>query len=167
MTNPAATRATAPVARLAVFDSLGRAEEDFDAVELARTIGVLAWATACRRALRLVKYKADPKPVRRAEGSVPRHNPRIGCGEERIVLSVGRRDCWDCWTRVLRRSAGWRRMEEVRPEQRPAEKWNIVLDADSHELAGICGASPGLQDDAYIWRCPFSPAARRRRRHLA
>jgi hypothetical protein len=52
----------------------------------------------------------------------------MGCGEERIALRVGRRDCWDCWTRVLRRSAGWRRMDDVRPEQSPAEKWKMVLD---------------------------------------
>lgn len=108
---------------------MGRAEEDFGAVVLARTIGVFAWAMVCRRALRLVKYKAEPKPVRRAEGRVPRQSPRIGFGEERIVWRVGTRDCLDCWTRVLRRSAGWRRMEEVRPEQRPAVKWNAVLDA--------------------------------------
>lgn len=38
-----------------------------------------------------------------------------------------RLDC--CCTRVLSRSAGWRRMEEVRPEARPARKWNVVLDA--------------------------------------
>lgn len=63
--------------------------------------------------------------MRRAEGSVPRQRPRKGCGEERMALRVGRSEwCLDCWTRVLRRSAGWRRMEEVRPEKRPARKWN-------------------------------------------
>jgi hypothetical protein len=48
-----------------------------------------------------------------------------------MALRVGRRALAfpDCWTRVLRRSAGWRRMEEVRPEQRPAAKWKTVLDA--------------------------------------
>lgn len=78
-----------------------------------------------------MKYKAEPKPVRRAEGSVPRHNERMGCGEERMFLRVGRRvaPCPDCWTRVLRRSAGWRRMDEVRPEQSPAAKWKTVFDA--------------------------------------
>lgn len=32
----------------------------------------------------------------------------------------------DCWTRVLRRSAGWRRMEEVKPDAKPARRWNAV-----------------------------------------
>ena len=78
-----------------------------------------------------MKYRAEPKPVRRADGRVPRHRLRMGWGEERMVLRVGRRAavCWDCWTRVLRRSAGCRRMEEVRPEQSPAAKWKVVLDA--------------------------------------
>jgi hypothetical protein len=31
----------------------------------------------------------------------------------------------DCWTRVFRRSAGWRRMEVLRPEKRPARKWKV------------------------------------------
>lgn len=44
----------APVARLAVLESFGRAEEDL-AVELARMVWVFAWATVWRRALRLVK----------------------------------------------------------------------------------------------------------------
>lgn len=42
MTNPAETRAIAPVARLAVLESLGSAEEDFGAEAFA--IGVLACA---------------------------------------------------------------------------------------------------------------------------
>lgn len=34
------------------------------------------------------------------------------------------REWWpDCWTRVLRRSMGWRRTAERRPEKRPAVKW--------------------------------------------
>ena len=36
---------------------------------------------------------------------------------------------WDCWTRVLRRSAGWRRTADRRPELSPARKWK----------AGDCG----------------------------
>lgn len=79
----------------------------------------------------MVKYRAEPKPVRRADGSVPRHSARIGLEEDRMVLIVGRRAAvWcDCWTRVLRRSAGWSRIEEVRPEQRPAAKWRVDFDA--------------------------------------
>lgn len=30
----------------------------------------------------------------------------------------------DCWRRVLRRSAGWRRKAERVPVERPARKWN-------------------------------------------
>lgn len=69
--------------------------------------------------------------MRRAEGRVPRHSPRIGFGDVSIARIVGRRavDCWDCWTRVLRRSAGWRRIEEERPDKRPAAKWNVGLTA--------------------------------------
>jgi hypothetical protein len=32
----------------------------------------------------------------------------------------------DCWTRVLSRSAGWRRKAVVQPEARPARKWKPV-----------------------------------------
>ena len=62
---------------------------------------------------------------------MPRHKPRTGWGEDRIDFKVVTReaDCWDCWTLVLRRSAGWRRMELVSPDDRPARKWNIVFDA--------------------------------------
>lgn len=55
----------------------------------------------------------------------------MGCGEARMVRRVGRRAevCCDCWTLVLRRSAGWRRMADVRPEERPARKWKVVFEA--------------------------------------
>lgn len=88
---------------------------------------------------------------------MPRHSPRTGFGDERMAFNVGRRAavCWDCWTRVLRRSAGWSRMEEVRPEQRPAAKWKLVLDAaesrgmlvmqvTSKETEGHTGRGAGL-----------------------
>lgn len=44
---------------------------------------------------------------------------------------VGRRAdvCWDCWTRVLRRSTGWRRTAVVRPDERPARKWKVAFEA--------------------------------------
>ena len=32
----------------------------------------------------------------------------------------------DCCTRVLRRSAGWRRTAERSPDARPAAKWNAA-----------------------------------------
>jgi hypothetical protein len=47
---------------------------------------------------------------------------------ERIVVDK-EAVCFDCWTRVFRRSAGWSRIEEVRPEASPARKWNVVLEA--------------------------------------
>lgn len=79
----------------------------------------------------MVKYRAEPNPVRRAEGRVPRHNARTGLDDDRMVLIVGRSAAvwWDCWTRVLSRSAGCSRMEDVRPEQRPAAKWTVDFDA--------------------------------------
>lgn len=134
--NPAAVLATAPVSRFAICESFGNAEDVFFVLLLpSRSIAFgPRRATSCRNAFSEVKYSADPNPVRSAEGSVPRHKLRIGCGEERIVRIVVsnvavRLDC--CWTRVLSRSAGWRRMEEVRPDARPAAKWNGVLDAGS------------------------------------
>ena len=71
---------------------------------------------------------AEPKPVRRAEGKVPRQREgRRPCGEERRSAIAARRECLpDCWTRVLRRSIGWRRMAERTPEPRPATKWKAV-----------------------------------------
>jgi hypothetical protein len=61
------------------------------------------------------------------EGVVPRHSDRIGEGPARIFLSATESDALeDCWTRVLRRSAGWRRKALVTPEPRPAAKWNAA-----------------------------------------
>jgi hypothetical protein len=55
-----------------------------------------------RTKLRLEKYIAEPAPVRIADGSVPRHNCRIGEGPvaiERIVersVAVAEEDGGDC-----------------------------------------------------------------------
>ena len=69
---------------------------------------------------------ADPKPVRRAEGRVPRQKERIDLDCD-ISRKVARREVDpDCWTRVLRRSAGWRRTAESTPDPRPATKWKAV-----------------------------------------
>jgi hypothetical protein len=66
---------------------------------------------------------AEPKPVRRAEGSVPRQKERNPVEDLEISRMVVRRElCPDCWTRVLRRSAGWRRTAERTPDPRPAMK---------------------------------------------
>jgi hypothetical protein len=140
MTKPAATRAAAPVARFALWESLGSAEDPFPIFFTSASYLVSdVEAKLVRNALSDVKYNAEPRPVRSAEGRVPRQRFRTGLGEDRIVFTVEKtEEGWaDCWTRVLRRSAGWRRMEDVRPERRPAPKWKVVLEADGLLLA-IC-----------------------------
>ena len=70
-----------------------------------------------------MKYTADPRLVRKADGRVPRHREVIGWGEERMVFKVVRSEAVrDCCTRVLRRSAGWSRMAVVTPERAPEPK---------------------------------------------
>ena len=51
---------------------------------------------------------------------------------ERMVWR-SEREC-DCWMRVFRRSAGWRRMAERRPEERPARKWKALYMLVGHAL---------------------------------
>ena len=68
--------------------------------------------------------------MRITEGVVPRQSWRTGLGPSRIwrrtwVIVVEREP--DCWTRVLSRSAGWRRKAVVQPEPRPARKWKAVV----------------------------------------
>lgn len=125
-TNPAEALAMAPVVRFARFESLGREEEWVGTAVLSAAPMVsrrFERATFCRKALRPVKYIAEPKPVRRAEGRVPRQNEERPPGDWAIERIVLRREAWpDCWTRVLRRSAGWRRTAERIPEPRPAVK---------------------------------------------
>lgn len=89
------------------------------------------FAIHCLNAFKLEKYRAEPNPVRSAEGSVPRQRPRIGCGDARILRMVKRSaEVWcACWILVFRRSAGWRRMAEESPEARPAMKWNFGFEA--------------------------------------
>ena len=67
---------------------------------------------------------ALPHPVRSVLGSVPRQNERMGFGPDAMSLIVDRSvvEC-DCWTRVFRRSAGWRSTAERMPELAPAAKW--------------------------------------------
>jgi hypothetical protein len=70
---------------------------------------------------------AEPKPVRRAEGTAPRQSAGIRRGAARMSAMAAERECApDCWTRVLRRSIGWRRTAESTPEPRPAAKWKAV-----------------------------------------
>ena len=65
--------------------------------------------------------------MRMTLGVVPRHSERIGDGPERIARRVrDKEDAGDCWTRVFKRSAGWRRKAVVMPLLSPAAKWNAV-----------------------------------------
>lgn len=130
---PALTLAVAPVSRFCVFVSFGRtvlrltASFPFLSPPPVRLFAIAAlFATSCRSELRDVKYSAEPKPVRSADGTVPRQRLDTGLGPARIERKVAPRDAApDCCTRVLRRSAGWRRTAEEIPEPRPATKWNV------------------------------------------
>ena len=63
-------------------------------------------------------------------GRVPRQRLRKAEGPERRERRVGRRVVErDCWRRVFRRSAGWRRVALRIPVVRPARKWNSVGEA--------------------------------------
>ena len=128
MTKPMEARATAPVPRFARLDSTGR-EDEWWVVPAGETkpvdVRIVDRETYCRSALRLEKYKADPIPVRKVEGRVPRQNCFKGCGPREISRMTVRKELDpDCWTRVLRRSAGCRRTADRIPEVRPAAKWN-------------------------------------------
>src|SRR5690242_1407415 len=124
MMKPAHVRATAPVAKFAVLLSFGR-EDEWSPVMIAASARPAASSAARRRrALSDEKYIADPHPVRSVEGSVPRQNWRIGFGPLAMERIVPRRVLdRDCCTRVLSKSAGWRRTAERIPELRPAKKW--------------------------------------------
>jgi hypothetical protein len=130
MQRPADALAVAPVARFAKFESFGSAEEWLDCAPLPtvlRDCSRLDRATFWRRAFRVVKYRAEPTPVRRVEGSVPRQNDWIVCGLFNISLKEDRKELeLDCWTRVFNKSAGWRRIAEVMPDTRPATKCAAV-----------------------------------------
>lgn len=94
-----------------------------------------------RMAFRLVKYMADPKPVRRADGTAPRQRAGSRCGAARMSAMAALSECEpDCWTRVLRRSMGWRRTAERTPDPRPAPKWK----AESWRSAIWASWSSGL-----------------------
>ena len=112
MMKPTDARATAPVVRFARLESRGSDEEEWFE-ELGGTsrslvrVRISDRATFWRRALRVEKYRADPTPVRITEGSVPRHSCLSVLGPLTISWKVLIRDAEpDCWTRVLRRSAG-------------------------------------------------------------
>lgn len=123
---PAKTRAVAPVMRFCTFDSFGRTELLFEIVApFARGLAEV-FATIWRRELSDVKYRADPKPVRRAEGTVPRQRLAMGWGPERMDRRTATSDEErDCWTRVFSRSAGCRSTALETPEAKPAKKWKV------------------------------------------
>ena len=130
ITKPTDARATAPVVRLAKLDSRGRLEDEYCALTLAAStrpadVRRLDFAIFWRRAFRVEKYKAVPTPVRMTEGRVPRQSCFRALGPASISVKVVTRDVdRDCWTRVFRRSAGWRRLAEMHPVVSPAKKWN-------------------------------------------
>lgn len=120
MMKPAEERATAPEKRLARVVSCGRAEEVcccrrmYDTLCLPSTLDIVLFltpisrfASEVRKAFKVVKYSALPQLVRMTEGNVPRHNCLMGLGCDRIKRIVAKSEVEpDCWTRVLRRSAG-------------------------------------------------------------
>lgn len=112
--------------RFARFDSFGSAEEWLGRPFVSRAPidrRRFERATFWRRAFRLVKYIADPNPVRSAEGNVPRQKDVIEFEDFEISrIEASREPLPDCWTRVLRRSTGWRRTAERMPDPRPAAK---------------------------------------------
>ena len=129
ITKPAQTLATAPVARFCVFESFGKTELPLfvmPSVMLKLVVpSFWAWlfATACRNAFNEVKYKAEPKPVRMAEGVAPRQRFAIGFGDASIERRMGKsEDDRDCCNRVLSKSAGCKRIEVQSPEASPATK---------------------------------------------
>ena len=128
-TKPANTRAVAPVSMFCVFDNFGRTllllGMTPSAILKLVVPSSFAWllATTWRRELRVLKYNADPKPVRKAEGRVPRQSFATGFGDASIERRTGRREeDRDCCTRVLSRSAGWSRTALDMPEANPAKK---------------------------------------------
>jgi len=54
-------------------------------------------ATFCRKAFKVVKYIAEPKPVRRADGSVPRQKERMEVEDFEISrIEASSELCPDC-----------------------------------------------------------------------
>lgn len=129
-TIPADARAMAPVARFARFESLG-SEEEWVGFPPCSTTPMerrrFDRATFCLKAFKPVKYMAEPRPVRRADGAVPRQKERMEFDDLEISRIVDSKELEpDCWTRVLRRSAGCSRTAERTPEPSPATKWNAA-----------------------------------------
>jgi hypothetical protein len=123
MMKPAHVRAKAPVARFAMLLSFGSELECSPPLITASPRPAATTLARRRSAFRPEKYIADPHPVRNVLGSVPLQNCRIGFGPFAIDRMVPRRVLErDCWTRVLRRSAGCNSTAERTPELRPAKK---------------------------------------------
>ena len=125
---PADALAIAPVVMFAMLDSFG-SEDDECWVPLPGTCPIVADgsicddATCCRNELRVVKYRAEPNPVLTTEGSVPLQSCLKALGPDAISCKLALKEVErDCWTRVLSRSAGWRRAADRVPVERPAKK---------------------------------------------
>lgn len=109
---PTEDRAAAPVAMFARFESRGSDDEVFGEIlpglaTNADAVRTLELATCCRRALRVEKYSAEPKPVRNIDGRVPRHSCLRVFGPLIISRKAFERDAEpDCWTLVFSKSAG-------------------------------------------------------------
>src|ERR1700678_466648 len=128
--NPAPALAMAPVVRFARFESLGREDEWLGMPFLSVAASErrrFERAAFCRKAFSVVKYIAEPNPVRRADGSVPRQKERMEFEDFDISrIDASSEPCPDCCNRVLRRSAGWRSTAESTPDPRPATKWKAA-----------------------------------------
>lgn len=79
----------------------------------------------------------------------------MGCGVEMICCRLDHADVErDCWTRVLSKSAGCRRMDEVKPDAKPASKWKVVLGFRGGGASGSCGCverGDVLMDASWPW----------------
>jgi len=128
--NPAPALAIAPVVRFARFESLGREDEWLGMPFLSVAPSErrrFERATFCRKAFNVVKYIAEPNPVRRADGRVPRQKERMEFEDFEISrIDASSEPCPDCCNRVLRRSAGWRSTAESTPDPSPATKWKAT-----------------------------------------
>lgn len=73
--------------------------------------------------LRVVKYSAEPSPVRNADGTVPLQRLATRCEDRLISRKLAAKVEWpDCCTRVFKRSSGCKITAEATPEPSPEMK---------------------------------------------
>ena len=110
--NPTNPRATAPVAKFACIDSLGRSlEYPFAGADNEASIDLIL--------PKLVKYKDAPTDVRKADGTVPRQS---SSGPDKLRMALAIVVPGDCCNRVFSRSSGCRHTEDVSPPRNPATR---------------------------------------------